>query len=140
MSKTIQDKLKAAVQASLDKANKPRKSKKTNDPDEPGDAKLDDKTRDYLGLPRTSSQRPRNWYVYRIKYHNRARLDHIKYPNERMHKVENSPIFATHKEADKWCRKMEKEDTTNIYFADPTWLPEPDIPKDVMKKLIKRGW
>lgn len=142
MSKTINDKLKAAVEASLNKANKPRKTKKSKagNSDEPANLKMDDATLDYLGLPRTSSQRPRSWYVYRIKYHNRARLDHVRYPNERMHKLDNSPIFVTHNEANKWCREMEKEDSANLYFVDPTWLPEPEIPRNVMKKILKRGW
>lgn len=142
MSKTINDKLKASVKASLDKAAKkaPKKSPKKQTSDEPVEAKLDDATRDYLGIPKYSSQRPKEICVYKIKYHNRARLDHTKYPNERTHKLENSPIFATHKDADKWCREKEKEDKENLYFADMTWIPEPDVPKDIMKKIVKRGW
>lgn len=136
MSKSINSKLKASVKASLDKAKKTKRSKKT---EELSDARLDDKTRDYLGIPK-ATERPKEWYVFMVKYHNRARLDHVKYPNERCHKLPNSPMFATHEEVDRYCRKMEKEDKENLYFSHPTWIPEPEIPKDVMKKIIKRGW
>lgn len=138
MSKTINDKLKASVKASLDKAKTSKKKKQATD--EPADLKMDDDIRDYIGLPRTATQRPREICVYKLKYHNRARLDHSKYPNERMHKVENSPMFATHKDGEKYCRELEKKDKENMYFAEMTWVPEPEVPKDVMKKIAKRGW
>lgn len=146
---TINNKLKAAVKASLTKEQEakavkksvPRKKaiKKQNPEDEPEASKMDDRTREYLGIPKATA-RPRERYVYMVKYHNRARLDHTKYPNERCHKLENSPMFATHDEADKWCRRKEKEDPENLYFSDPSWIPEPEIPKDIMKKILKRGW
>lgn len=137
MGKTINDKLKASVKASLEKVNKPRKTKKSRT--ESDEMKLDDKTRDYLGIPR-ATERPKDICVYIIEYHNRARLDHTKYPNERSHKLPDSPMFATWKEGDKWCRNKEKEDRENLYSTRMTWIPEPDIPKDVMKKILKRGW
>ena len=148
-SLSIQDKLKKSVKASLAKAEEAKQSKITKKPkkptkkssgeDELSSARIDDRTREYLGIPKATA-RPKDICVYRITYHNRARLDHIKYPNERMRKLEDSPIFATHKDADKWCKAKEKEDPANIYFARMTWIPEPEVPKDVMKKILKRGW
>ena len=149
MAKSINDKLKESIKASLEKAEevkqvkaakKPKKqTKKPSGDDEISNAKLDDKTRAYLGIPK-ASERPKDICVYMITYHNRARLDHIKYPNERVRKLENSPVFATFNDADKWCRTKEKEDPANIYFSQMTWIPEPEVPKAVMKKILKRGW
>lgn len=149
MAKSINDKLKESIKASLEKAEevkqvkaakKPKKqTKKPSGDDEISNAKLDDKTRAYLGIPK-ASERPKDICVYMITYHNRARLDHIKYPNERVRKLENSPVFATFNDADKWCRAKEKEDPANIYFSQMTWIPEPEVPKAVMKKILKRGW
>ena len=145
MAKSINDKLKESVKASLAQAEQVKKTrkvakKKTRTDDELSDAKLDDEIRKYIGLPLSSAPRPKNICVYRITYHNRARLDHIKYPNERMRKLENSPLFATRADAYKWCRAKEKEDPINLYFTEMTRVPEPEVPKDVMKKVLKRGW
>lgn len=126
MSNTINNKLKASVKASLNKA---KTSKKKTQEGVIGD---------YLDNYR--SCRPKDVCVFKIKYHNRARLDHSKFPGEIMHPLENSPIFAVLKDADTWCINKEKEDKENYYFAAMTWVPEPDIPKDVMKKITKRGW
>lgn len=152
MAKSINDKLKESIKASLEQANiakqersaqrvtKTKKSaKKSTGDDELSNAKLDDKTRAYLGIPK-ATERPKDICVYMITYHNRARLDHVRYPNERVRKLENSPVFATFNDADKWCRAKEKEDPANIYFSQMTWIPEPEVPKAVMKKILKRGW
>lgn len=135
-SKSINEKLKASVSASLAKAAK--KSKKVNiDPElEPEYSKTGFEC---IGIPR-SGPRPREWAVYRITYHNRARLDHSKYPNERMHILENSPLFCTCPEAQKWCNKKAKEDPTNLYYPEMTWKPEPEIPAMLLKKIKQRGW
>lgn len=128
MSKSIQDKLKASVKASLAKANQPKKHDMTTE-----------EVMTSIGIPKSTS-RPKDICVYKIKYHNRARLDHVKYPNERMRSLPDSPIFATHADGDKWCRKKEKEDPENLYFTRMTWVPEPEVPKAVLKKIKERGW
>lgn len=144
---SINDKLKAAVKESLSKAEqrkiakKPTKKKsKQTDPDEPVAAKMDAKTREYLGIPKYDANRPKDICVYMITYHPRATLDHVKYPNARTLKLENSPVFVDWNTAHKWCISKEKECPENIYFAQMTWIPEPQVPKDIMKKIIKRGW
>ena len=110
---SIQDKLKESIKASLEKAEKAKRAKVSKKPkkqakknagdDELSSAKLDDKTREYLGIPK-ATERPKDICVYKITYHNRARLDHVRYPNERTRKLENSPVFATHNDAYKWFR------------------------------------
>lgn len=139
MAKTINDKLKESVAASLAKAKQTKTPARKQTPDEPGEARLDNKTREYLGIPK-AVQRPKDICVYVIEYHNRARLDHTKYPNERTRRLENSPMFATWKDGSKWCKDKEKEDKENIYFTTMAWVPEPNVPKDLMKKILKRGW
>lgn len=129
MSK-FNDKLKAAVQASLAKS-KASKKPKVDDELNPEPSKTGFEA---IGIPRSSS-RPRELTVYLITYHNRARLDHSKYPNERMRRLENSPVFADRTSAHKWCVKKMKEDRENLYYVEMGWMPEPQIPKPVLKKM-----
>ena len=135
MAKTINDKLKESVQKSLAQAKKSKPKKKT-------EAELQAEHEDFLksiGV-RSNTERRQEVTVYALQYHNRARLDHTKYPNERMHKVENSPIFATYNEADKEARKREKADPENLYFSHMTSVYVDQVPARLLKKLKERGW
>lgn len=135
MAKTINDKLKESVQKSLAQAKKSKPKKKS-------EAELQAEHEDFLksiGV-RSNTERRQEVTVYALQYHNRARLDHTKYPNERMHKVENSPIFATYKEADKEARKREKADPENLYFSHMTSVYVDQVPARLLKKLKERGW
>ena len=135
MAKTINDKLKESVQKSLAQAKKSKPEKKT-------EAELQAEHEDFLksiGV-RSSTERRQMVTVYALQYHNRARLDHTKYPNERMCKVENSPIFATYNEADKEARKREKADPENLYFPHMTSVYVDEVPAKLLKKLKERGW
>lgn len=139
-AKTINEKLKASVDASLAKATKAKKQKRPKIVVDPEPEPEYSKTGfECIGIPK-SGPRPREWAVYRITYHNRARLDHSKYPNERMRIMENSPLFCTCPEAQKWCNKKNKEDRTNLYYPEMTWMPEPEIPAALLKKIKQRGW
>ena len=135
MAKTINDKLKESVQKSLAQAKKSKPEKKT-------EAEFQAEHEDFLksiGV-RSSTERRQMVTVYTLQYHNRARLDHTKYPNERMHQVENSPIFATYNEADKEVRKREKADSENLYFPHMTSVYVDQVPAKLLKKLKERGW
>lgn len=135
MAKTINDKLKESVQKSLAQAKKSKPKKKT-------ETELQAEHEDFLksiGV-RSNTERRQEVMVYALQYHNRARLDHTKYPNERMHKVENSPIFATYNEADKEARKREKADPENLYFSHMTSVYVDEVPAKLLKKLKERGW
>lgn len=139
--KSINDKLKASVEASLAQAaekkatRKSAKKKKT-------EAELKAEHEDMLaslGIPKATTRR-QTVTVYKLQYHNRARLDHTKYPNERMRNLENSPMFATWDAAHKECQKREKEDKENLYFCRMTDVPVDEVPAKLMKKLKERGW
>lgn len=135
MAKTINDKLKESVQKSLAQAKKSNSRKKT-------EAELQAEHEDFLksiGV-QPNTERRQEVMVYMLQYHNRARLDHNKYPNERMHKVENSPMFATYDEADKEARKREKADSENLYFSYITPIYVDQVPAKLLKKLKERGW
>lgn len=135
MAKTINDKLKESVQKSLAKARTPKSKKKT-------EAEIQAEHQDFLksiGV-RPGTERRQEVMVYKLQYHNRARLDHTKYPNERMRNVEDSPMFATHNEADKECRKREKSDPENLYFSHMTSVYVDEVPAKLLKKLKERGW
>lgn len=135
MAKTIDDKIKESVRKSLTQAKKSKPKKKT-------EAELQAEHEDFLksiGV-RSNTERRQEVMVYALQYHNRARLDHTKYPNERMHKVENSPIFATYNEADKEARKREKADPENLYFSHMTSVYVDQVPAKLLKKLKERGW
>lgn len=135
MAKTIDDKIKESVQKSLAQAKKSKPKKKT-------EAELQAEHEDFLksiGV-RSNTERRQEVMVYMLQYHNRARLDHTKYPNERMHKVENSPMFATYNEADKEARKREKADPENLYFSHMTSVYVDQVSAKLLKKLKERGW
>ena len=135
MAKTINDKLKESVQKSLAQAKKSKPKKKT-------EAELQAEPEDFLksiGV-RSSTELRQKVTVYALQYHNRARLDHTKYPNERMHQVENSPMFATYNEVDKEIRKREKADPENLYFSHTTSVYVDEVPAKLLKKLKERGW
>lgn len=135
MAKSINDKLKESVQKSLAKAKSTKPKKKT-------EAEIQAEHQDFLKSIGVHSGQARRQEVtvYKIQYHNRARLDHTKYPNERMHWLAGSPMFATYKEADKECRKREKEDPDNLYFSHMTSVYVDEVPAKLLKKLKERGW
>lgn len=94
---------------------------------------------DYLGIPKTT-ERPKEVSVYKIWYHNRARLDHTKFPQERSHLMEDSPMFATWEDANRYAKKLEKKDKENMYWGSMTFVPVTEISNELLEKIKKRGW
>ncbi len=133
MAKSINDKLKEVVEQKLAKAKQPKK-KKTKE-----EKPSYEETLVALGIPQPKTRVP-EVDVYKFKYHNRARLDHTKYPTERSHYMENSPMFATYEEADKYRKKLEKEDPENFYSPTLTSVKVTEVDAKLMKKLKARGW
>lgn len=119
----INDKLKVAVKKSLDK------SKKTQ-PNENYES---------IGIP-TNYKARKDVTVYKIWQHPRATLDHSKHPNARWTQVTDAPMFATLKEGEKYCKKLEKEDPQTMYSARQGWAYVEDVDASVLKKVKARGW
>lgn len=135
MAKTINNKLKESVQKSLAQAKKSNSKKKTEE-----ELKAEhDSFLESIGV-KPADQRRQEVTVYKLQYHSRARLDHTKYPNERNHPVENSPMFATFKEANREARKRERADPENLYFSHMTSVYVDQVPAKLLKKLKERGW
>lgn len=92
-----------------------------------------------IGIP-VCKQRPKEIHVYKLWYHPIATLDHQRYPGARSLPVEDSPMFATRDEADKYSQALEKKDKKNIYFGRMMYVYEADVPADILKKIKKRGY
>lgn len=93
-----------------------------------------------VGITAQPLKRERRWAIYTLWYHLRSQIDHSKFPNAKWKKVEDSPMFATWNEADKQCRKLEKQNPTLLYSCRMSWLNESEIPKKILKKIEERGW
>lgn len=78
--------------------------------------------------------------LYKLWQHNRARLDHTKYPHEHWIPMEDSPVFVTWSEADKVRKQLECDNKQWLYEPRLTRVPETDVPKTLLKKLKARGW
>ena len=70
---------------------------------------------------------------YKIKLVERATLDRTKFPMVKP-KYLDDKLYFTYKEAEKVCKKMEKEDPANIYSPQMTFIVESEWKKLFGKK------
>lgn len=121
---SINNKLKAAVKKSLKESKQPESK--------------EDLMKD-IGIE-SPKARPKELVVYKLWWHPRATLDHVKYPKARWKPVPDSPMYATYQDGEKACRKLEKEHRDTLYSVKRAWVPKPTIPKALLKKIEVRGW
>lgn len=88
-----------------------------------------------LGITPGPSGKEPHVMVYKLNRHERATLDHVRFPGARMEPIENSPLFATMQEAHKHCLKLEKEDKKYIYLPTGFFCPESEVPAKILKKI-----
>lgn len=143
---TINEKLKESVTRSLvqarerkNKTNKTNKPSKKADPNESEDRVSGD-VLDAIGIPRNTTRRP-SVTVYKLWRHPRATLDHVKFPNAKWERIEDSPSFASWQEGHEYGLELEKQsDRKYLYESRMTDIYVDECPADLLKKCKERGW